>query len=284
MNPDDISEGARLHDYGDLFREVADALKKVGLFQDALRYYTPIQHTNEYADISFFMAMGDCCLQLNDLDEAENCFLTVAEHDARNVDSRVQLAKLYEGTGMTEQALRYVNEAVLLGRQEIKSRRRRKDTRLEQLAREFQLEEFDPDAVSLGPVAPKPTVDGAAATLTAAPAPTGKPRGGEGDRTEQIKYLYSKMSELHPKLREGDPEATEDWLDIADALLRDFRANRVFYPISRNITFLGYSREAHRRAGKLKSRSLMDEMQEMAGRLQESLGKRHPLLVMLALY
>ncbi|KAI9931634.1 transcription factor TFIIIC subunit tfc4 [Aspergillus wentii] len=276
LNPEDTSEGARLYDYGDLFREVADALKEVGLLEDALRYYTPIQQTDEYADISFFMAMGECCSHLEDLEGAENCFLTVAEHDARNIESRVQLARLYESIGMTEQALKYVNEAVLLGRQESRSHRRRKDTRLEQLAREFQLAELGPDATPLRTLAPKPSVEGAAATLTTGPtALAGRKReeGGEGERTDHIQFLYSKMLQLHPRIKEGDVEATEDWLDIADALLREFRANRVFYPMSRNVVFLGYSREAQKKAGKYKNRTLMDEMQEMAGRLQESLGE-----------
>ena len=81
------------------------------------------------------------------------------------------------------------------------------------------------------------------------------------------------MLQLQPAMGQGNDGATEDWLDIADALLRDFRSNRVFYPFQRRIVFMGYSREAQRKAGRLRSTTLMDEMQEMAGRLQESLGK-----------
>lgn len=272
MNPEDDSEGARLYDYGDLFREVADALKEVGQFGDALRFYTPLQRTGEYADVNFFMAMGDCCIQLGMLEDAENCYITVAEHDAKNVESRAQLAKLYESIGMTEQALKYVNEAVLLERQETRSHRRRKDTRLEQLAMEFKSAEM-----GLEPGGPQnveqesPEAEELAPTLT---APMGKRQeeGLGGDRTEHVQFLYSKIKEFYPRLKEGDLEATEDWLDIADALLREFRSNRVFYPLVRQ-TFMGYSREAQKKAGKSKSRTLMDEMQEMAGRLQESLGR-----------
>ena len=43
--------------------------------------------------------------------------------------------------------------------------------------------------------------------------------------------------------------------------------------MQRNVVFMGYSREAQKKAGKHKGKSLLDEMQEMAGRLQESLGK-----------
>lgn len=278
LNPEDNAEGARLYDYGDLFREVADALKEVTLFEEALRFYTPLQHTGEYADVSFFMAMGDCYMRLGNLEDAENCYITVAEHDPRNVDSRAQLAKLYESIGMTEQALKYVNETVLLERQEMRSNRRRKDTRLEQLAKEFKTAEIAPEEA---PVVKEyeeetPEAEGVAATLTAAPVgrKQDEEEAGEGDRTEHVQYLYSKMQVFHPLVKDGNLEATEDWLDIADALLREFRSNRVFYPLQRQV-FMGYSREAQKKAGKSQGRTLMDEMAEMAGRLQESLGRSH---------
>lgn len=278
LNPEDNAEGARLYDYGDLFREVADALKEVTLFEEALRFYTPLQHTGEYADVSFFMAMGDCYMRLGNLEDAENCYITVAEHDPRNVDSRAQLAKLYESIGMTEQALKYVNETVLLERQEMRSNRRRKDTRLEQLAKEFKTAEMAPEEA---PVVKEyeeetPEAEGVAATLTAAPVgrKQDEEEAGEGDRTEHVQYLYSKMQVFHPLVKDGNLEATEDWLDIADALLREFRSNRVFYPLQRQV-FMGYSREAQKKAGRSQGRTLMDEMAEMAGRLQESLGRSH---------
>jgi general transcription factor 3C polypeptide 3 (transcription factor C subunit 4) len=80
-----------------------------------------------------------------------------------------------------------------------------------------------------------------------------------------MQFLFRKLLQLEPTMQAGDGEATEDWLDIADALLREFRANRAFYPLQRNVVFLGYTN----RTGK---KTLLDEMQEMAGRLQESLG------------
>ncbi|KAJ6190862.1 hypothetical protein N7519_000883 [Penicillium mononematosum] len=266
LNPEDDSEGARIFDYGDLFREVADALKQVGLFEEALRYYTPIQQTAEHADISFFMAMADCCMQLGKMEDAESCYLLVAEHDASHMESRVLLAKLYESLGMSEQAMKYVGEAVLIGRQENRSKRRRKDTRLEQLAIEFKMAESEP----LRSIAPKPTQ---ATTLMAAPSAPGKGRAqpGEGTRTDDIQFLYAKLLELNPQVKDGVSVAIEDWLDIADALLRDFRNNRAFYPMDRSIAFRGYSTGVKHK-NQTKNGTMMDEMQQMAGRLQETLG------------
>lgn len=263
LNPDDSSENARVYDYGDLFREVADALKDAGLLDEALRFYSPIQNTPDYADISFYMAIADCCMQLGKVEDAETYYLTVAEHDARNMQCRVELAKLYESLGLNEQALKYVNEAVLVGRQKMRARRRRRDNRLEQLALEFKRDE---EGATLRPTAPRPSA------LTWQTPISNRLQTGESARTETIQFLYAKMQQLEPQVKEGVSDAIEDWLDIADALLRDFRSNSAFYPMARTIEFQGYSAPTHRRPNKPRPRTVMDEMKEMAGRLQKSMG------------
>ncbi|KAL4791413.1 hypothetical protein BDV19DRAFT_370563 [Aspergillus venezuelensis] len=248
LKPEDTSESALFYDYADLFREAGDGLKEADMVEEALRYYRPIQQT-EYADVSFFMAMGDCFRLIGELEDAENCYLTVSEHDSNHIESRVQLARLYEGLGMAEQALKYVNDAIFLGRQDTRSNRRRKDTRLEELAREFRSMDMAAEDEASDPPAD-------------APASLGQ---SEFERSENVRFLYNKLQQLEPKLQAGDAEATEDWLDIADALLREFRSNRTFYPVQRSVVFSGYN-------SKPDKDSLMEEMQEMATRLQDALG------------
>jgi general transcription factor 3C polypeptide 3 (transcription factor C subunit 4) len=267
LSPDDTSEGAKVFDYADLFREAADALKEAGLFEEALRYYGPLQLTEGYADVRFFMAMGDCAVGCARYEEAEAYFLTVVENDATNLDARMNLARLYEALGMDERALKYVNQAVILGREETGRRRRRKDHRIERLAREFRAAGDDTAFMSTDPNIPLQE------SFTTEPSafPQAEPEH-DSQRPLHVEFLYSKMSELRPSMRQGDADATEDWLDIADALLRDFRSNRVFYPLQKNTIFLGYSREAQRKVGKNQNKTVLDEMLEMAGRLQESMG------------
>lgn len=241
---------------------MADSLKQAGLLEDALRFYIPIQQTAEHADVSFFMAMADCCEQLDKVDDAECCYLMVADHDSKHMESRVRLAKLYENLQRTDQAMKYAGEAVLIGRQENRHGRRRKDTRLEQLAIEFKMAE----ANNPRPLAPKPQTE----AILMSTVQSGRAKPGEGSRTEDIQFLYMKLLELHPQMKACAVDATEDWLDIADALLRDFRSNRVFYPMARSILFMGYSKP---KDAKTKNGMMMDEMQEMAGRLQDTIGK-----------
>ncbi|OAX83651.1 hypothetical protein ACJ72_01982 [Emergomyces africanus] len=284
LNPDDSSEGALLYDFGDLFREAGDALKDAKLYQDAILFYVPLQKTREYADTSLFMSMAECYMACENDEAAENCYLTVVEYDENNIEARAKLAKFYEKLGMIDQALKYVNEAIELGRRESMPRRRRKfGSRALQLAREFRSTEAEGAAMATyeGPIGAEneawgsPTHAGASGGLMTSTAPISKKRRQAKEEyvgTDHIRYLYSKLVDLERAMREGQEDATEDWLDIADALLRDFRSNRVFFPMQRHMMFLGYSREAQRKAGRLKSTTIMDEVEEMAGRLQASLG------------
>ncbi|EGE83291.1 hypothetical protein, variant 2 [Blastomyces dermatitidis ER-3] len=285
LNPDDSSEGALLYDFGDLFREVGDALKDAKLYQDALQFYVPLQRTREYADTSLFMSMAECYIACENDEAAENCYLTVVEYDENDIEARAKLAKFYENLGLIEQALKYVNEAIELGRQESMPRRRRRfGSRALQLAREFRSTESGGAVMATyeGPIGaenegwrsptPSPSVSGGLMTSTVPLSKKRRQAKEEYVSTDHIRYLYSKLLDLEAAMREGHEDATEDWLDIADALLRDFRSNRVFFPMQRHMMFLGYSREAQRKAGRLKSTTIMDEVEEMAGRLQATLG------------
>lgn len=263
--PDYVSEGAPLFDYGDLFREVADALKEHGLFDQAYRFYYPIQETSDHADIGYYMAMADCCLLLEMWAEAESYFLTVADNDAKHMESRIELAKLYEELGESEKALKSITEAIRIGREDSRARRRGKDTRLEQLAAEFRAAESG---------APLPNTQEPSASLTTY-VPSARARGkDETSRLDDAQYLFAKMKALDYYVQGGDEEALEDWLDIADALLRDFRSNRVFYPNVRE-EFQGY----HKRVGKKKEPTVLDKAQEVADRLHKAAGESAVLLL-----
>ncbi|WEW58281.1 transcription factor TFIIIC subunit tfc4 [Emydomyces testavorans] len=285
LTPEKTSPGSKLYDYADLFREAADALKEAGLFQEALIFYVPLQYTQEFADTSLFMAMADCYLACQDDSQAESCLLTVAEYDRTNIEVRAKLAKFYEGIGMMDLALKYVTEAVELERQGSIPMRRRRGTsgsRISQLASELRsVESGFSDHRDVEPEAPTSLdhrMTGPVFFSGPASLPNLKERRPE-DRiaseiqdSEHVRYLYQKLLEFSPAMRAGEEEATEDWLDIADALLRTFRSNRAFFPLQARTTFVGYSREARRKAGRLKGANIMDEVQELACRIQAALG------------
>ncbi|KAK2765329.1 transcription factor TFIIIC subunit tfc4 [Arachnomyces sp. PD_36] len=268
LEPEDTSPGGKLFEFTDLFRETADALKEAKEYELALRFYVPLQQTQERTDTSFFMAMGECFMECGETEEGESCYLTVAMNDEDDMEVRVILARFYEKMGLYEKAFKYVNQVVELGRRGAPSRKHR-ETRAGRLARELMSGRIGgADGFRRRSSMSKPPES---------PTPNERDIMEEPDDiVDHIQYLYSKLMELRPKMREGDEEATEDWLDIADALLRDFRSNRVFFPQERYMMFLGYSREAKRKLGILRTTTLLDEMQDMARRLQAALGHEEP--------
>ncbi|EEP81788.1 conserved hypothetical protein [Uncinocarpus reesii 1704] len=285
LSPEETAPGARLYDYGDLFREAADALKEARLYLEALLFYAPLQYTQEYADTNLFMAMADCYLACQNDSDAEGCLLTVVEYDKTNIEARVTLAKFYERLGMMDQALKYVTEAVELGRQEsIPMRKRRANfgARIEQLVKEFRsIESSDGAPRDMELELPRLSDQMEAAPISftgAAQLPTLKESRPE-DRiasalqtAEHVRYLYSKSLEMRPAMRAGDEEPTEDWLDIVEALLRTFRSNRVFFPLQKRTMFAGYSKEALRKAGSAQRVDVLDEVDELASRIQAAMG------------
>jgi general transcription factor 3C polypeptide 3 (transcription factor C subunit 4) len=69
----------------------------------------------DYTDTSFFTAMAKCYRAIGLVAEAEDCYQTIIEHDEKNVEARVHLAKMFEELGMPEQALRMSTRSYYLG-------------------------------------------------------------------------------------------------------------------------------------------------------------------------
>ncbi|KAI5285945.1 transcription factor TFIIIC subunit tfc4 [Ascosphaera aggregata] len=291
LEPEDTPPTSHVEEYNDLFREAGDALRDAGLWSEALHYYLPLQHIPHCADTDLFMSIAKCHAGNGNHEAAENCYLTVVEYDENNVEARAGLAKFYDKLGMTEQALKYANEVIELVCDDTVPPRRKgaaRSGRVEQLARILRAKDaqgvgtFLPRrpirehiAESYGEVETGPDLSLVASTSALAVQKRRETavQHAPGTRKEQVQYLHSKLIELSPVMREGDAVATEDWLDIADALIRDFRSTKIFFPVQRRAVFSGYSRESHKQSGNAKSAELLHEMQEIVGRLQTIQGE-----------
>ena len=225
------------------------------------------------------MAMAECHAVVGNGEETESCYLTVAEYDRKNIEARARLARFYEAMGLVDQAMKYVTEAMELGQAEsIPRGKRRYARRAAQLAKELRSAELEGRAPDNNAVE---ELEGQDSLISVTRRMAGGRASGRGPTDEaghpmndsdNVRYLYGRMLEMQDAMRSGDENATENWLDIADALIRDFRSNRVFFPIQKRMVFLGYSREAQRKAGRLSTTTLLDEVQNIADRLQNVLG------------
>lgn len=287
LEPKNQSWSSKISDYSDLFREAANTLKDCGLFSDALQYYIPLQRYQEHTDTSLLVSMAECYSACKNNEAAENCYLMTVEYDENTIEVRVKLAKFYEKFGMFEQALKYINEASELGRQEFMTKRKRPFiTRIEQLANAFRsldaqnaginqdIEERRRSRISVQTAEGLHNSRNKVSLTTSLPSAL-KKRAAEARFNalgDHIQYLHTKLLELRPEMRSGEPTVTEDWLDIADALICHFRSNRVFFPVQRSMSFLGNSKDGQKKSGKLKSATILNEVQETADRLQTALG------------
>lgn len=260
--------------------------------------------------------MGQCFRACGKTDEAIDCYQTIILYDDKNIEARLCLAKVYEELKMSEEAFKYINEAVLLGRQETQKSRRRYDKKTQnevkalkskiassqvpaKVSQQTKTEMKDmavkkgstknrtpsksirlPNAASQAMESPlettTPAIPAIPTTLMTPPTKSRKrttEEEREALRNDRIQLLYLKLQNLHLPMRAGDEDATEEWLDAADALLRDFRSNRVFYPHEKHMRFLGYTLEARKKAFRPKHEKMMDDAEQMADRLQVSLSE-----------
>jgi general transcription factor 3C polypeptide 3 (transcription factor C subunit 4) len=177
-------------------------------------------------------------------------------NDEENIEARISLAKLYEDQNMPEQAYAYVNEIILLRRQD-------KGTPLKRVGISG-IDGFAPARRASRIKRPGPPL-----------ATREQRRENERIRDENVRALYKKYQYLRPKVRAGDERVLADWMECSSDLIDDFRNSRVFYPYDKHIRFLGYSPAARKRAleGYRKRENILNAMEMMAERLQGSLGK-----------
>ncbi|KAH0538778.1 hypothetical protein FGG08_004666 [Glutinoglossum americanum] len=255
LKPDDDGPDAKVYDYPDLFREAAEALNEAGFYKDALRFYEPLINMDEYPDLEFYFQLADCYRSAGLSKEAEECYQTIVANDEENIDARVSLAKLYEDQNMPEQAYAYVNEIILLRRQD-------KGT---------PIKRTDPHG---GADWPAPAKRASRIKRAGPPLVTREQRReNERIRDENVRALYKKFQYLHTRARAGEDQVLAEWMECSSDLIDDFRNSRVFYPYDKHIKFLGYSSAARKRAleGYRKRENILNAMEMMAERLQGSM-------------
>ena len=274
LEPENDAEGAKLHDAPDLFREVADSLQDHGLHHEALRYYEPIQAVESYSDLQLYFRMAISYRATNFYDKAEQCYRVLLGLEPMSIDVRADLARMYEEIGRAEDAYACANEVIHLTRQ-----RRKRATQDEggmEVASENEAETF------VLPGRPIPLQEDTLVTHTLATRRAAVTIHQQLEDMEQAtataKVEYGRLQLITKAMRESDEAASEEWLDTAQALILNFRAQRIFYPLEKFIKFRGYTKEARRRALRRTCRpgirSVVGEMEDLADRLEaEAMGE-----------
>ena len=215
-------------------------------------------------------------------DEAEDSYHTILEIDGDNIEARVQLAKMCEEYGQMDQAMVYVNEVILLGRQQKHHKKGGRPIKKLLSSLENMVEKQKTTSARLTPEGSGPgfetmlepkrkAIKGRRRAIQRIAEKTDEERAREAQlKQDHMRLMYINLQELRPRMRDGDEEATAEWMDAASELIQDFRSVRVFYPWDRMRQFFGYSNEARRKTFMPKYRQAMAEMADLTKRIEET--------------
>lgn len=208
--------------------------------------------------------MATCYNKLGLTEEAEQYYKQVVENDARNKEARVQLAKIYEALGMPDEAFTYVNEVLELERQDADERRFMKERTSTDPAAANNADSF----------LPPPTQPARTSTRKRqGPSNTVKQREErEKQQEDAVRMQYIRLQAVEDRMKSGDDDAVNEWMEAASLMIEDFRGAKVFYPWDKYIRFLGYTRGPQAKPSRSKD-DLVADMEAMGERLQASIRK-----------
>ncbi|KAL8660602.1 MAG: hypothetical protein Q9202_006378 [Teloschistes flavicans] len=212
LQPQDTALNARLHDYPDLFRDAADALRDAGLYREALDYYRPLQDMPEFADASYHANMALCFQAVGFTVEAEECYrFFLIQRSKTQIDEPSSKGEPLDGRecGTSAQRPKPISDTSVLETL-VDGRLSGKSMPLAMLVpptSRRSLKHREPDKLFQA-----------------------KQHG------ENMRTLYRRTQELLPRARAGDAEALVQWMAAAHELVDDFGSYRGFYPHDRGPT------------------------------------------------
>lgn len=217
LHADDSSD-AKVHDYPDLFRDAADALRDASLYSDALRFYEPLQQVPHFANASYFANMALCYQAVGEAIKAEEFYrLFLSQRSSTLVDEArpdddkmdiancVILAEHQSGNDSKSAVLGALNSA--------KTRR---------------------PPLPLAMLVPPPSKQSLKRQQL--------DKQSQAERHgETLRTLYRRTQELLDRARAGNAEALVQWMAAVQELADDFRSHRRFYPHDRGPPVYGRS-------------------------------------------
>lgn len=235
LDPTESATAAAVEDFPGLVRDIADALFDDCDVVRALDYYELLRNSIYGDDPDLLIRLGRCHLANSDVGAAEDCFLLAIQVDEKNVDARVELARIYEQAKEGEEALILVTEAIAL-RGAGSSTRRHGSSGAIPLT--MVNESIDPEnrrsaqesgsgAVIRSRYRPKRLV-----------APDQR-RQEEHKRADELSRKYQQVRDLKRDIRNGAHHLVTSWMAAAKDLVDDFRSFRRFYTWDKYVKYLG---------------------------------------------
>ena len=235
LRPFENSEEGEISDYASLFRQTADQLVEGGLYARALDFYQLLRRAPDAVDASLLIQLGRCFVRLENYKEAEESFQSAIQIDAKNVDARVEMARMLEQMDEPERAFELINEVMILrkkaGNSSIKEPPRKKRKYVRKV--KTGIEKASPRKQDSRP-------DKGREAQFQNQGTESKHATGDITDQEQLRAQLLRLRKHRDGMRNGDVEAIEIWMEGAGTLTDDFRSFKAFYPWDKYILFDGY--------------------------------------------
>ncbi|KAI9670277.1 MAG: transcription factor TFIIIC subunit tfc4 [Alyxoria varia] len=198
------------NEYPEVFRDIGDSLVEIEHYQEALRYYEPLIKHQLRLTAPVTRRMAKAYTQLKDYQSAIMHLTHLTTRDPHDVDSLLELAKVYDITGDDKLVKEQVDNIVRQGRGRL-VKRSGLDPEKFKLSRELLTNKLSRKKSK--------RIHGDAASVSRMQ----QPRLQEQDMSS----MHERLKELTDAQRGGDPAAMEEWASIATEMTEAFKRKKV---------------------------------------------------------
>jgi general transcription factor 3C polypeptide 3 (transcription factor C subunit 4) len=179
--------------------------------------------------------LGRCFVRLENYKEAEESFQSAIQIDAKNIDARVEMARMLEQMDEPERAFELINEAMILGKRAGNSSIKEHPRKKRKYVRKVQtgIEKASPKKQHSQP-------DKGRGERFQNQGKESKHATGDITDEEQLRAQLLRLRRYRDGMRNGDVDAIQIWMEAAGTLTDDFRSFKAFYPWDKYVRFEGY--------------------------------------------
>ena len=222
---------------------MAKSLSEKGLYQEAIRYYEPLQQVVDQVDASWLSELANCYIAVGQSAEAEECYRSLPNFDDDNSDD--DDSDYESGIRKACSHLEQTKGESILSEDENMS-----DT-ISVASEKLEMQMTD---AALGASDQDDAAEGSnTAMLTLTPAAKRARRLSlekEAIERKNLRHLFAQRQSLKISLGQDEPHPKEQWMSITKSLIRNFMGEKAFFPDQRHHEFMGYTWQARQLASR----------------------------------
>ena len=196
-------------------------MKERRLYQEALRFYEPLQQVVDYVDRSYLIELASCYEAMGLSAEVEECYRSILDRDNGDSEARMLSAQIRGELRLSEDD----------SANDFNSMRTRKQTSMMADANERATPAGEPTNAMLAPLPPPK-----------------RPKKVAVERVvvedDDLDELFTHWQSLSLSLRQNEPGSKDQWMTTTQRLVKNFMDEKTFFPQQKHNEFMGFSRQA----------------------------------------